>query len=383
MSTPETLTRELAALDDALAGRPVDPDLADLAELALLVRDERPAPDPAFAHSLDERAQRGFPRAARRRMRAFSWPKLTLPALGVAASVLLVVVLVTSQQHGTTTDQSGSGGGDSAGSEAASSPATDEAAPADSRASAQSKAAPNPTSPAIRSPLPTDGARRRSVERSAQLTLATTPRNIDTAASKILQVTDDLGGYVVSSQVSSGSSGEFELRVPERRLQTALSRLSKIGKVRERTQSSQDITATVVSAASRLKDARTERRSLLKQLAKATTPNETTSIRERLRLVSGQIAVDKRELARVKGRASSSTIAVSLVADKDAGAAVADDGWSPGDALGDAARILEVSAGVLLVAGAIAVPFGLIALLVWLAARQAAHRRRERALDAV
>ena len=63
MSTPETLTRELAALDDALAGRPVDPDLADLAELAVLVRDERPAPDPAFARSLDARVERGFPRA--------------------------------------------------------------------------------------------------------------------------------------------------------------------------------------------------------------------------------------------------------------------------------------------------------------------------------
>ena len=70
MSTPETLTRELAALDDALAGRPVDPDLADLAEFALLVRDERPAPDPAFAYSLDERARRGFPRTPKRRARS-------------------------------------------------------------------------------------------------------------------------------------------------------------------------------------------------------------------------------------------------------------------------------------------------------------------------
>ena len=38
MSTPDTLTRELAALDDALAGLPVDPDLADLAELATALR---------------------------------------------------------------------------------------------------------------------------------------------------------------------------------------------------------------------------------------------------------------------------------------------------------------------------------------------------------
>ena len=55
----------------------------------------------------------------------------------------------------------------------------------------------------------------------------------------------------------------------------------------------------------------------------------------------------------------------------------------PGDALDDAGRILEVSAGVLLVAGALALPVGLVALLVWLAMRQAAQRRRERALDAV
>ena len=61
MSTPETLTRELAALDDALAGRPVDPDLADLAELAVLVRDERPVPGPAFTR----RSTRGWSGASR------------------------------------------------------------------------------------------------------------------------------------------------------------------------------------------------------------------------------------------------------------------------------------------------------------------------------
>jgi hypothetical protein len=281
---------------------------------------------------------------------------------------------------GTDQSSSGGGGGAKATTEAAR-PNADEAGPSTAGgASTQAK------SPPIPRPLPAaDGRRRRYVERSAQLTLAAPARDIDRAAAKVIKVTDDLGGIVSSSQISSGNGGDFQLRVPERRLQLALARLSEIGKVRERTQASQDITAAVVSASSRLKDARTERRSLLKQLATATTTNETTSIRERLRLVSGQIAAAKRDVRREKARAGYSTIAVTLVADHSKGGAVTGGGdrWTPGDALGDAARILEVSASVLLVAGAVALPLGLVALLVWLAARQAAHRRRERALDAV
>ena len=53
--------RELAAVDDALAGRRVDPDLTGLAELALLLRDERPAPTSAFTNQLDRSVRVGFP----------------------------------------------------------------------------------------------------------------------------------------------------------------------------------------------------------------------------------------------------------------------------------------------------------------------------------
>ena len=418
MSTPDTLTRELAALDDALAGRAVDPDLADLAELAVALRDERPAPDPAFARTLDARVERGFPRpAAKRRRWGVKWPRLTLPALGAAASVLLVVVVAVSIPKGS--DESGSSGGGAGGSIA-----TTEEAPSDSGASeapaaakratgddsATSDSAPAPSTPpgsgvsgasappsAAIAPLPPTappnpradrGGRPRSVERSAELVLATPPREIDRAAAAILQVTDDLGGYVVSSTVSSNSSGQFELRVRERRLQAALSRLSRVAKVRERTQRAQDITGAVVSVRERLKDARTERRSLLRQLAAAITPNQTASIRARLRLVSGQIASAKRDLGRVRTRATWSTIAVTLLADRRAasdgdGAGDGAGGWTPRDALDDAVRILEVTAGVLLIALALLLPVGVVALLVWLAARQAAQRRRERALDAV
>jgi hypothetical protein len=400
MSTPDTLTRELAALDDALAGRAVDPDLAEMAELAVALRDERPVPDPAFTRTLDTRVERGFPRpATARKTRGIKWPRVTLPALGFAASALLVVVIATSIPG----DASDSGGNSSAGAggsiSAAEPTPTDSGSASSDAPSAAKQVAPSagaesdssPSSTTI-APLPpttpgtprADGRSRRSVERSAELVLAAPPKEIDRAASEIIRVTDELGGYVVSSTVSSNSSGQFELRVPERKLQSALSRLSRVAKVRQRTQSAQDITGAVVSVSERLKDARTERRSLLRQLAAATTTNQTSSIRARLRLVSGQIAAAKRDLRQVKSRASRSTIAVTLLADRksdsdDDGAA----GWTPGDAFDDAVRILEVTAGVLLVGLALLLPLGLVALLVWLAARQAAQRRRERALDAV
>ena len=416
MSTPDTLTRELDALDDALAGRAVDPDLAELAELAVALRDERPAPDPAFTRTLDTRVEGGFPRAKRtaRARRAFTWPRVTLPALGVAASVLLVIVIATSIPTG-----GGGGGGEDAGDSGGSVATTEEApadtasepssaakpraaaeepatsnsiapsatqVPPDSSGAPQSAIAPLPTTPAVPGDLRADRTARRSVERSAELVLATPPREIDRAAAAILRVTNELGGYVVSSTVSSNSSGQFELRVPERKLQAALARLSRIAKVRQRTQGAQDITGAVVSVRERLKDARTERRSLLRQLAAAVTPNQTASIRARLRLVSGQIAAAKRDLSRVQTRATRSTIAVSLLAERRGAGGNDDDGasgWTPADAFDDAVRILEVTAGVLLVALALLLPLGLVALLVWLAARQAAQRRRERALDAV
>src|SRR3954462_6931904 len=101
-SMPDPLTRELTALDDALAGRPVDPDLAELAELAVALRDERPVPGPAFARSLDARAARGFRRAGSEGAlrRGIKRPRVTLPALGLAAAAALLVVVAVSVPKG-------------------------------------------------------------------------------------------------------------------------------------------------------------------------------------------------------------------------------------------------------------------------------------------
>jgi hypothetical protein len=243
--------------------------------------------------------------------------------------------------------------------------------------------APSPGSPG------TDGREQRKIERSASLTLATRPRNIDAVSARVQDVTRQQGGFVVSSTVSSstgGGGGTFELRIPTRNLDAAMAALSRLGAVRERAQRSQDITAQSVSARSRLTDAKTERQSLLKQLADAVTVQETESIRARLRLVSVEIERARAEVRRVNNRAAFSTVAVTLVADRSAGApgAEPDDGsWTPGDAAHDALRVLEVIAGVALIALAIAIPIALLALLAALTLRYTRRRRREHALDAV
>lgn len=393
--TPD-VERELAALDDALAGRPVAPDLSELGELALLLREDRPRPTASFGAGLDARVQRGFssggPRRRASRRRWAAWGAWTAPALGVAATALLVaVVALTVPRDADELSGAGGGGGASvADRESAGSAGTASSASAADDA-ATSLAEPTPTgsvapAPGLGSPG-TDGRARRQVERSASITLAARPRNIDAVSARVQEVTRQQGGFVVASTVDSsegGGGGSFELRVPTRNLDAAMAALARLGRVRERAQRAQDITARAVSARSRLQDARTERSALLEQLADALTLQETESISARLRLVSREIERARAGVRRVRNRAAFSTVAVTLVAELAADAD--EDGagvWTPGDAVRDAVRVLEVAAGVALIVLALAVPLGALALLALPAVRWTRRRRREHALDAI
>jgi Domain of unknown function (DUF4349) len=391
--TPD-VERELAAVDDALAGRRVPPDLTELGELALALREDRPRPGAGFAAELDAKVERGFEGSGpRRRASGRRWWAPLLPAFGTAFAVLLVALIVVALPSGTDDSDEGGGGGatmaqsessggsEGGGGQAASAGAEEGATAADSAAGGSLAPYPGPGTPRA------DGRPRRSVERSASLTLAARPRDIDAVSARVQQVTRDQGGFVVSSTVSSstggGGGGEFELRVPTRNLDAAMAALSRLGSVRERSQRAQDITPERVSARSRLTDARTERRSLLTQLADADTPAETESIRRRLDIVAREIEAARAAVRRVRNRAQFATVTVTLVADRDAGGGGTDDQWTPGDAARDALRVLEVAAGVALIVLAVALPLALLGGAAGLTARWTRRRRREHALDAV
>jgi hypothetical protein len=226
------------------------------------------------------------------------------------------------------------------------------------------------------------GARDRKVERAASLTLAPPRDRIEQVADEAIRVTDRHNGFVMSSSISAGGRGAgaiLDLRIPSARLQPALADLSELAHVRARTQETRDITAAFRSPRRRLADAFAERRGLLRQLARAVTPNETAAIRASLRAVNRRIDRAQAELRRLRQRVSFS--AVSLAIEPGTGKSHAGSGWSIGDAVDDALSVLRTMLGAALVAMAVLVPTAILGGLAWLAYRGRLRRRREGALD--
>ena len=406
---------DLAELEAALAGEATD---AGWAALVVAVRDEAPAPATGFARALDDRVAAGFPRARPAWLRLPA--RAMLPALAVACSLLVGGVVVGTgalDGTGSTPDQTGgdaamsapssgeasSGASGGAASSAETAPAPPTAGAASQRDLAGRGPAPAAVPPAAPGSPPlgsapgpvarevertatlggAPGPVARKVERTATLGLTTDAKGLQDAANGLVRATQDLGGVVASSQVDSTPSGgdaTFVLRIPTARVDDALKRFAELAGVARLSEGAQDITGSFVSAQDRLSDARAERKALLAALGKASTPRSIASLRARIRGNRTEIARLEGDLRGLRRRADFTRVDVSVRArgaaeDPDAGSA-----WGPGDAARDALRVLEVLAGVALVAGAVLLPLALLGWGAALAGRGLRRRRREAAL---
>jgi hypothetical protein len=429
--------RELAAVDAGLVGLDVAHDLEDLAELARDARAEAPAPESDFAAKLDEWAAAGFPRdgrmsdggegqrgpalrGLRERLRTVPPRRLLFP-VGAAATVLVaaaVGISVSDQlggssqsgptiqalqttapktpfgtaaeggtaAQGRTSDSvraGGSGTGPAEGEVGRLTPEIKDARP--NAAGFASSSAPGP----------------RKVAQTADLVLSTEPQNVRDVADGVVGVADKYGGYVVSSNVTSGrapgptpvpqsahgdtarsqqGSGTFELKIPAQHLQAALGDLSKLAHVTSRTEGVKDITRHFDTAKNHLHDLNVQRAELLRKLGNAITVTEEESLKARLQVVENQLAAARDQYRQVQSRVRLVPVSVEIrgQAGVDSGGGGA---WSIGDAFHDAGRVLTVMAGILLISAAVLVPIGLIVGIAWLTARLVIRRRREDALE--
>lgn len=373
-------------------------DLREFDDLIAALRDERPQIDPGFASELDQRAAAGFPKPGRRFRVPFPKLPLMVGAPAAAFSVLIAVVVAAALLGGGATEEDmGAGGGSVA--------AVEETEVAQDGAGAAREMAPEaPLADAVAPSAPLEsyrgsgkaagtaavgqGRRGRLQELSADLTLVAPAGEIAAVGDRILATTDEIGGFVVSSTVRAtdgeGGGGSFQLRVPTDRLEDAIARLSRIAHVRERSQGVLDITSERNVARERLEESRAERISLLRRLEEADTDHEVDALRQQIAVLNDAIGRYRADLRRVVRRAQFAAVDVELVAAGADEVIVPDDGkWTPGDALRDAGRVLEVIAGVVVVAVAVLIPLLLLGGAALVTRRVAGRRGRQRVLDAV
>src|SRR3954447_12888573 len=87
----------LAVIAATLAGEAVQPEQAEMAELSLILAEQRPAPRPQFTAGLDARVQRRFavtaPEPGSRRRHRRRWLYAPGAVVGAAAATAVVIAL--------------------------------------------------------------------------------------------------------------------------------------------------------------------------------------------------------------------------------------------------------------------------------------------------
>ncbi len=408
---PEVIA-QLDAIDATLAGDAVDPRYADLAELALLLAAGRPELDETFASELDDRVTGWFgspPQAASRRP-GFGWPSLPVLSGAMAAGVAAVVAVVA-------LGSGGSGGRTDLVTSSQREPRA-RAAPRSAASAAASSHVPAATSAAtvtaVSAPAPAPTARPgvassvgagvggvgsgvalspapngRKIVQSAQLALTTGPSRVDDVSQEIFNVVGSVHGIVSRSNVTAtgGPDGyaHFDLSLPSASLPDAMARLSRLryAAVASRTDNTEDVNGTFVSARRRLADAQALRTALLRRLAGATTTNEISSLHVQIRDAENTIAQAQADLRSLNHRVNFSSVSVTVSASQPVPVAHGhgSSGFTLHRALHDAGRVLTVAAGVALITLAVLVPVALVGLLGWWIAAMLRRRRREHALD--
>jgi hypothetical protein len=410
----------LDAIDATLAGDPVDPEHAELAELALLLVAERPQIDDEFARSLDQRVARRFapahaPAASSAPAPRRGWSWLWKPAVGTLGAVLAAVLFVagvnsvggggasSSSSSSTAASATAASAGPGrqlgipaakpapANRESAAAGTSSSAAAASTTAAASSSSAASAPSAAAASgnPAPHPQSNGRKIVQSAQLTLTSAPNRVDTVAQEVFDVVGRENGVVNRSTVTATGAtdgyAEFQLRVPSSSLADTMNALSQLryAHVSARTDNTQDVNGAYVSVTHQLADARALRTALLKQLATAVTQAQIDSINARIQDAEAAIARAEATIRGLNQRVNFSQISLDINAANVPAAVPHHSGsFGLGRAAHDAGRVLTVAAGVALISLAALLPVALVGAVIWWIAAAVRHRRREQALDA-
>jgi hypothetical protein len=264
------------------------------------------------------------------------------------------------------------------------SPSTEAVGPNASREPAVPESGDARTSGELKAPtfLPDQGALDRAAGRAqkiaATLTVEVTDSDdVSKASQDALDLTQRLGGYVVSSSVVTGDNAQAVLtvRVPAASVQDALVQLSSLGRIVSQQVTIDDLQQTLDALERR-------ERSLVAQIAGVQAKLESDDLdavqrarlEARLRTLRSELRQVRRGLGTTNAEARNATIRLTVVTPETGGTA------APPPArldrtLDEALNVLVWEGVVALAILIVAAPFVLVALAAWVGRRF--YRRRE------
>jgi Domain of unknown function (DUF4349) len=202
------------------------------------------------------------------------------------------------------------------------------------------------------------------------------------ASAEAIRTTRELGGFVVSSSVSTqGRVGEARLvvRIPQRRVQEAIALFSGLGTITGQNVSIQDRQAELDRLARRID---TLRVSIAQLNLRLRNPNLDEAERLRLQLRRERFQSELNQLTRRRTNVSNEVAmsAFSLVFETRRAAATAGESRFD-DAVSDALGVLAVAAAVAVFLLIVLAPLAVVALVAYAARRSYRRKSEQRLLD--
>jgi hypothetical protein len=161
----------------------------------------------------------------------------------------------------------------------------------------------------------------RLIVKDGQLALLV--EDTDRAIDGLMQVVGDVGGYVISSRVSyqqwydrGYKFATITIGVPASEFERAIRRLRSLAiRVNDESSTGQDVTDEYVDLQSRLESLQATRDRIMEFLKRANSVDEALKVNEQLAAVEAQIEEAQGRINYLSGRASYSTITISLEPD--------------------------------------------------------------------
>ena len=211
-----------------------------------------------------------------------------------------------------------------------------------------------------------------TVIKTGRLSIRLGHDGLSKAIDRAQQVVDSYGGFISSSNISSGKheTSTIVLRVPAARFDAAMRQLRApgLGAVRSEQVSGEDVGQQLVDLSARARNLRAQSRALIRLMNQAVTVSDTIKIQNELFDIQGQIEELDGRLRYLHDQADMSTITMLL-----AQPAAAHHHHGQATAIGSALRrswqrATDVVTAVIVGAGVV-IPVALLALVALLAGR--------------